>query len=250
MRSGPLISLDRFAPVFEPYRGRKIGLVDGEGNVGDRLLYAATRQLMRHFGMKWVTFHPFYDRAEDFDLDCLLLFAGGSMGSDFDPARRIRLAARQTGLPCTILPQSFVSDDESHLPWERMFVRERASMPFAPGAELVPDVALGFDFPEMPPPKKRRAVCLRRNGHAAFSDERYPRKCDPADFCYSPWQYMEWASQYRHIITDRLHLAIVSLGLGRRTTLLPVTYHKNRSMWETWLKDLGCEWADRPEDVR
>jgi exopolysaccharide biosynthesis predicted pyruvyltransferase EpsI len=242
-----LLPLDRFAPVFEPFSGRKIGLVDGEGNVGDRLLYAATRQLLRHFGLKWVTFHPFYDRREDFDLDCLLLFAGGSMGSDFMPARAIRKSALATGLPCSILPQSFITADESSLPWERVFVRERASLAHSSGGVLVPDVALGYDFPEPPPPEHGRVVCLRLNGHSAFPKKRYPKKFDPAEWCYSPEQYVDFAAQYRHIITDRLHLAIIGLGLGRRVTLLPVAYHKNRSMYETWLKDLGCEWADTPE---
>ena len=239
-----LLPLDRFAPVFEPFIGRKIGVVDGEGNVGDRLLYAATRQLLRKFGLRWTTFHPFYDRPDDVDLDCLLLFAGGSMGSDFLPALRIRQAALATGLPCTILPQSFISPEPG--PWERVFVRERDSLTHAPGGILVPDVALGYEFPVPPPPVHERIVCLRLNGHSAFPHKRYPKKFDPAAWCYSPEEYIAFAAQYQHLITDRLHLAIVGLGLGRRVTLLPVSYHKNRSMWETWLKDVGCEWAEGP----
>jgi exopolysaccharide biosynthesis predicted pyruvyltransferase EpsI len=55
------------------------------------------------------------------------------------------------------------------------------------------------------------------------------------------------ATQYKRIITDRLHFAISGLILGRETTILPNSYHKNRSMYETWLRDLGCNFAENLE---
>jgi hypothetical protein len=34
--------------------------------------------------------------------------------------------------------------------------------------------------------------------------------------------------------------------MGCSVTLLPVAYHKNRAMYDEWLKPLGCKWADHP----
>jgi exopolysaccharide biosynthesis predicted pyruvyltransferase EpsI len=237
-----LLPSSEFAHVFVPLAGKKIGIVDGWGNVGDDLIYAATRQVMRDFGLSWVTFNPLADNADDFNLDVLLLFGGGSMGAKLArPAMVIRQAALDTGIPCVVLPQSFHAPED--LPYKRVYVREHASMAHCQGEVLAPDLALGFDFPEGLTPEKGTGVFLRVNGEPLF---RRDSRCDPANFCHTPGEYIQFASRFEHIVTDRLHFAIVGLGLGRRVTLLPVGYHKNRSMWETWLKDLGCEWADSP----
>jgi exopolysaccharide biosynthesis predicted pyruvyltransferase EpsI len=58
---------------------------------------------------------------------------------------------------------------------------------------------------------------------------------------------MALAARYRRIITDRLHCAIAGLHAGREVTLLPNNTHKNRSMHETWLADLGCRFAESVE---
>jgi hypothetical protein len=237
-----LLPLEKFAHVFEPLAGQTVGVVDGWGNVGDLLLYAATRQLLRAFGICWQTFNPLADAAGDMQLDSLLLFAGGSMGSALArPARVIREAALATGLPCIVLPQSFQTPEP--LPYTRVYVRERVSLTCCPNGILAPDLALGYDFPSVPAPVQDQGVFLRLHGESCFPARA---KIDPAVFCHSPQEYIAFVAHYQHIVTDRLHLAITALGLKREVTLLPVAYHKNRSMWETWLRDLGCKWAKAP----
>jgi exopolysaccharide biosynthesis predicted pyruvyltransferase EpsI len=44
-----------------------------------------------------------------------------------------------------------------------------------------------------------------------------------------------------------LHFAIVGLAYGRDVYIAPGAYHKNRSMYDTWLSELGCKWI---EDAR
>lgn len=51
-------------------------------------------------------------------------------------------------------------------------------------------------------------------------------------------------SPYKTIITDRLHVATGAMLLRKTTVLMPNFYHKNKSMYETWLKDLGCLWLE------
>lgn len=240
-----LLDLSHFTEVFGGYSTQRLGLVDGDGNTGDRLLYTATRQIMLEFGLRWQTINPL--AGDDVsDLDELLLFAGGSMGG-WRPAQLIREAAIKTGLPCIVLPQSWLMPELR--PFKREFVRERSSMQFAPQAELAPDLALGFDFPKMRRPIKGLGLFIRRTDPSLFNAAHYPKSIDPAQWTYSATDYIDFVSDYDPIITDRLHVAIVGLGLGRQVTLLPSHYHKNRSMWETWLEALGCRWADSPEEA-
>lgn len=236
-----LLSLDKFDIIFQPLIGKICGIVDGYGNPGDRLIDAATRQLLEEFGIKYITINPFCDDITSSSIDIILLFGGGSIGG---PRQCIlaRHATLEYNLPCVILPQSWHKSEELSM-YHKVYIREKASLSFYPNGIFAPDLALGYDFPKMPSPRLNKGIFLRKSGHAKFN---HLKAVDPATFCYLPQDYFNFLSDYKHVITDRLHLAISALGLGRKTTLLPVTYHKNRSMWETWLKDLGCEWADEP----
>jgi hypothetical protein len=236
-----LLPLTEFDCVFKPLVGRKAGVVDGWGNPGDRLLDAAARQLLEAFGILWQTVNPLAYPPGSYSVDCLLLFGGGSMGGP-PICRKIREAAVRTGLPCIVLPQSFHAPEDCSR-YRTVYVRERASLELCPNGVLAPDLALGYRFSDAGPPKLGRGVFLRKQGHSAFPGIS---KVDPAAFCDTVDDYIRFAGQYEHIVTDRLHLAITSLGLGRKATLLPVAYPKNRSMWETWLRGLGCGWSESP----
>ena len=71
-----LLDKSFFAPIFEDLRGLRVGIVDGFGNVGDDLLYLATRRFCREFGVDYFTVNAL---AEDTIPSCdklLLLLAG------------------------------------------------------------------------------------------------------------------------------------------------------------------------------
>jgi exopolysaccharide biosynthesis predicted pyruvyltransferase EpsI len=67
--------------------------------------------------------------------------------------------------------------------------------------------------------------------------------------CKSVEEYLELAARHSRIITDRLHFAISGLIVGREVALLGNSYHKNRSIYETWLKPLGCRFAASPSEA-
>lgn len=246
-----LLPIDRFEVVFGRYVGSSIrlGLVDGDGNTGDRLIYAATRQIMMAFGLKWRTINILADPVESYrdDVDELLLFGGGSMGG-WRPAQLMRQHALATGIPCTVLPQTWLAPEPGS--YLRQFIREEGSRQFCPKGILAPDLALGYDFQETRKPTRDTGICLKEIGLHIFDKQRWPRtEPDPASVTYSAADYVDYASQFRHIITDRVHFAITGLGIGRKVTLLPYGCHKNWSMWCAWLRELGCRWANRPEDA-
>jgi exopolysaccharide biosynthesis predicted pyruvyltransferase EpsI len=121
-------------------------------------------------------------------------------------------------------------------------VRERASLVIRPDAILSPDLALGLEIDAPPPPVRDVGIFLRRDYEKKVRRRLFSR--DPVRMCQTPQQYLSLASRYSRIITDRLHFAVCGVLLDRETTLLPNSYHKNRSMHETWLADLGCRFAE------
>ena len=232
-----LIPIENFDIIFKPLIGLKIGVVDGPGNVGDTLLQLSTRQLLDTYQISHQTVNPLAETISIGKFDKLLLFGGGNMG--YSPAVAIRRAAVNSGIPCIVLPQSVILFEEQQ--FEEIYLREQTSLSLSPRGKLAPDLALGFDFPDnLPLPHIEHGLFLRRYGHAKFSGIA----ADPAEICNTPEEYWNLARLYKSITTDRLHFAICATAMGCNVTLLPVDYHKNKSMWEHCLKSLGCGWSD------
>jgi exopolysaccharide biosynthesis predicted pyruvyltransferase EpsI len=230
-----LLPLQAFAEVFEPLQGKRIGFVRPLGNVGDELIHTATFQLLDAFGIDWKIIDP----AGDADVEHIVFGGGGNMGTLYRNNWQLRSQVLRLGLPVTILPQSFTSQEDR--PYARVYVRERASLKYAPQATLAPDLALGLDLAGRTAPSRGVGVFVRKDQERTVARPWLSR--DPVRLCRTPLEYLRLAAAYRHVVTDRLHFAICGLLAGRRVTLLPNSYHKNRSMYETWLQGLGCEFA-------
>lgn len=189
-------------------------------------------------------FDPAADDAEEFDE--LVFGGGGNMGARYRNNWELRGHVLALGLPVTIFPQSFTSPEPR--PYRRVYVRERASLEHCPRGILAPDLALGLQHAGCRPPTRGLGVFLRRDPERAAGLRWFSR--DPVRLCRTPQEYLDLAASYERIVTDRLHFAICGLLAGRETTLLPNDYHKNRSMHETWLKPLGCGFADNARAAR
>jgi len=234
-----LLDIDLFAPIFGELKGLRVGIVDGIGNVGDSLLYLATRRLCDEFEVEHFTVNVL---AEDPVPSCdkLLLFAGGNVG--FPECRIIRKKAYESKIPCWMLPQSVFK--EEFLPFERLFFRDSISRDIIGRGQIVPDLALGFDFPEIDKEKSGDELFLRKTNETVFSHIPIAHRKDPASFCFAPQQYWEYAAQFQAITTDRLHFAICGLAMKSQVTLLPIHYHKNKTIFDEYLSDMGCLWKE------
>lgn len=230
-----LLGADVFSSVFERLRGKRIGLVQPVGNVGDRLIDWATRQMLDLFGISWQIVDP----NSPPDVDELVFGGGGNMGTVYQCNWKLRGRILKYGIPITIFPQSFTTQEDR--PYRQVFVRERGSLRYCAHGVLAPDLALGLNYRTSTRPRYELGVFLRNDIERSVQAPR--SKCDPAAMCGEPSEYLELAAQYERIVTDRLHFAICGLIVGRHTTLLPNAYHKNRSMHETWLGALGCRFA-------
>lgn len=235
-----LLPLDYFEPLFGSLSGKTVGIVDGFGNVGDDLLYLATRQLCQEFNIEYFTINPLADLKIK-TCDKILLFAGGNIG--YEKCIPIRQAAYKYNIPCWLLPQSVIRYEE--LNCEKLFFRETVSRDIIGKGIIVPDLALGFDFPDFKSEvREEGGLFLRKMGGCIFDSVPIVDRKDPAMFCYTPQQYWDYASKFNTVITDRLHFAICSIAMGCKTTLLPVNYHKNKAMHKEWLDSLGCYWQE------
>lgn len=236
-----------FAPLMKLSQGKVVYYHRVSGNVGDDLIHAGTAQLFARFGIR-VTWDPK-------SADQIVLCGGGNLGI-WEACERERQAmyeiARKKGIALILYPQS-VASESVILPDEvvHRFVRERYSQLRLKGAKLVPDMALALHVPPDAPfiekPAFPYGVFLREDREGLFADFKEsqgdPRHCVERDWR----EYVRLASLFEHVITDRLHFGIAALLAGRRVILLPNSYHKIRGVWEAWLQDLGCEWADHPE---
>ena len=242
----PLLPPSAFNPLFSPLQGKRIGFFQLPGNAGDNLIHAATLQLFRHFDIE-------VQKINDTDLDVndtkpdfdeIVVSGGANIGSLYPECAEKRKLVLALGLPTTIFPQSFTSDDEDITPYRQVYVRENTSLQVGPTLKLAPDLALGYeDVNTLMPPEFETGLFLREDvERIVHNDNR--SICDPASICWKPADYLNLASQFAHIYTDRLHFAIAALITGRQATLLPNSYYKNRAMHETWLADLGCQWLD------
>lgn len=57
----------------------------------------------------------------------------------------------------------------------------------------------------------------------------------------------DWAKLHMHaskIVSNRSHSAIMGAILGKDTSIFAGSYHKNKSIWEYSLKDLGVRWIE------
>jgi hypothetical protein len=233
-----LLPATAFAPVCDPLVGRRVGYVRPEGNVGDHLIEVAMIQLFAEHGIRWRQVAPAEPRDLE-GLDLLVFGGGGNMGTRYPGNHALRTQALATGLPVVILPQSFTSPEDR--PFARVFVRERGSLALRPDGVLAPDLALGLATVQPRPPDRDLGVYLRRDQERSGRKPLFAR--DPVRLFRDPIAYLAFAARHRRIVTDRLHFAVAGLHAGRDVTLVANDYHKNRSMHETWLADLGCRFA-------
>ena len=221
------------------------------GNVGDTLIEFATLALLR----KWQIPHEVIDEDRldsgklPHHITQLFISGGGNMGDLYPHNQRIRELACSNNRPVIVLPQTFTNSNENTCRYEKVWVRESESIKLCPGAHLAPDMAMWLQLDARAGEARySHGVFLREDAEGLFPDH-HASYGDPVSLGSNIATYLEQIVPYRHIITDRLHFAIAAMLMSRRVTLLPNSYFKNRSMWETWLRDRGCFWADHIDQI-
>lgn len=230
-------------PIFAPLASMRIGLIHSPstGNCGDRMIERAAEQILTAFGLQWRVVEP----ARPADADVLLLFGGGNYGHPYCSAEQaIRRAALTTGIPCVLLPQTVYGVEIHPREWAVAWTRDQTSQRLLYGSRLAPDLAM-FYTPQRPiEPWTYQEPCL---SFTTAYEGLWPGRGPDLRHLYKyPEDYIAHIAKHSEVITDCLHVAIAGLIARRKVTLLPTKLHKNRSVYETWLHDLGCDWSEVP----
>ncbi len=246
-----MIRSSRYKKLFGSPEG-VIGYVPMKGGVGDQLTEFATLSLLRQWKMPFEIINSqrlYQSNRLPKRITRLYISGGGNMGSLYAECQSLRFRASQMGLPVTVLPQSFTDPHEDVDLYDTVWVRERASLAICPSARLAPDLAMSARLPARSEAIVRKCgVYLRQDTEALFPEQR-SNIGDPERLSTNLAAYLDLIAPFERIVTDRLHFAIAAMLMQRQATLLPNSYNKNRSMWETWLGELGCGWAGHPDEL-
>lgn len=227
-------------PLLDLLRGKYWGYYQLPGNVGDQLIAKGTFSLLERNKIKFGIW------SEPYDFDGLLISGGGNIGRYYQSIYQLRTSlldnAHKLRKQVIILPQSVIPGGEKEVFSDNvtLFCRELTSMKGYENSIFCPDLALACET-VVGHHRSGRLVALRRDRESIFCPHSFE---DPITFTDDADDYVRFASCYSEIVTDRLHFAVAGLLGGCRVVLLPNSYFKNRSMWESSLGFLGCGWSD------
>lgn len=244
-----LIQPDAYRMIFAPLDGQRVGYIrNRHGNAGDAMQDRAVRQLAEHYGVRLYDIPASGGKPER--CDAILCYGGGNMGLP-GPSMRKRGWAVATGLRVVCLPNSWRAPEYSE--GVCYYARESASLRYCPSAQLAPDMGLGMEFDGECDAKPRHStgVFLRNDREGLFANACRSNRGAPFALVGQDDVdgYLTLAASFERVVTDALHFAVAALMVGREAVLVPGAYHKQRGMYDSWLKALGCRWADSPMDV-
>lgn len=212
------------------------------GNVGDRMIDAGTSQFLRryHVGFRRHRVSKPVSRELLDECELILLFGSGSVGKCCRSVSLLRTMAAGWGLPCVLLPSSATDTGEDLSFCEAVVARDGLSQQmFQVTRErrdviLMPDMATWWATNRKGSHDLGDGVFLRDDNAGPDGIDGDHTCRDPIDNCLHPEKYAKLAGEYSSVQTNRLHFALAALSVGTDATLLPCTWHKTRSYWETW----------------
>ncbi len=246
-----LLDKSCFSLLFDDLADKSIGFLPLDGNVGDQMIQRASRELFQAYNIDFydISTAELHSGKLSRPIDEIVVSGGGNMGKYWAGAYLKRKKVLQFNVPITIFPQSFPTNDEEISRYKKVFVRELASKAHNSQTILAPDTALAMEIPDLTVSAvAETGIFLRKDKESLLAD--HPDSLlDPVLISNTIDEYLQLAALFETIITDRLHFAIAGLMAKRQVFLLPNAYHKNRSMYDTWLQQLGCGWLDNIKPV-
>jgi exopolysaccharide biosynthesis predicted pyruvyltransferase EpsI len=237
-----------FDELLEVLRGHTVGLaVNHFGNFGDGLIHFGTLALLQRHNISCHVLSDDELATGSIPANVTLIAepGGGNLGAR--PGLRSPERRRVLGqLSCRklILPQSASDAGEDLASFDIVFARERTTYSILQGThrnvKMAPDLALALDL-EVSQPMFGEGSFFRNDVERTSVVEAK----DPVQLVTSLQDYVALAGCYCHVVTNRLHFGIAALLQGQAATLTANSYHKNRSMFDTWLRHFPkAAWRD------
>lgn len=206
-------------------------LIEPYGNVGDKLITESTLHILRSLNKTFTHLRCDKVTPKDCKEKTVMWGGGGNMGDFYihNRSQRDRIFPHCDDL--VILPQTWTSPEIVN---GKKYVREIESLNFTNG-ELAIDLSFGLSLQYSEPSLDTGVFFRVKSEPTIIPNENIG---DPAELCHNPPQYIDLASNYKTIHTNRLHFAICGILLGREVYLHSGRYFKNRSFYNTWLREL------------
>ena len=243
------------------------------GNTGDHLIGDACERFLRDRGMTlWRCDGSIEEAALANDTEYLgdflsqfrgpVFFSGGGNIGIYADNERIRAAVLAQAGPrrqCLVLPQSALKPEPALIdPRVTVWCRDEVSQSILQGrgtrTVLVPDIALYMD--DLIPKRPHGSGCFYIRRTAGVDAERVDHGCDPdcavedLTFARPLERVLATLEPYEIVISDRLHGGLIGLMMRKKVILLPVTYHKIRAFFDTWLRDApGAAYAETQAEL-
>ncbi len=267
----PEIASRQVFGLFRQFNSIPFVLVEPWGNYGDQLLWRGAEKLANLAGVQFQKVSVDAFLRSDYPQNTgVYIHGGGGIHPLYPKAIAAQAFLKSVErYPVTILGPQTVPPDAaflkqvfiSKLPARGagtavFFARETTShtiiKSLLPGwvePGLDHDTALNLtaaDVITAIPPRRFDLYAIRADKEAITKTRRDLMAVwtDPIHFCFDYNQWVALHNQARQIVTNRLHSAVLGAILGVPTTLLPNSYHKNRSVWEYSLQTRGVTWGD------
>jgi exopolysaccharide biosynthesis predicted pyruvyltransferase EpsI len=230
-----------------------VSYVASKGNAGDALIAAATQQALEGLGIDVTP-----------DAPVILVAGGGALIPRYECLSRVvdRLPRDRRII---VGPSTVVGFDLlRQFPNLILLAREEMTHALAKAAGvttmLCHDAALSFDFSPWEGAEDRNSLgklsAFRTDGEST-GGALPPGNLDLSAQAGGWWQlhnchlqarrFLTTINRYRTVETDRLHVAIAAAKLGKRVTLYPGNYHKNRAVFHCSLKGFSrARFVDAP----
>jgi hypothetical protein len=266
--------------IFDRHRTRRWFFVAPGGNWGDQLIYRGAEALARRVGLEWAAIDIGEMRGTALGPeDCIYLHGGGGFNSWCSGRVFDTLAEALSNRVALVVQGPQTAEDSPSFLEHRLgpilrarearelvfFAREKvteANLRRVLGASagvtisLDHDTAFHLSLDEIPGLAGRAESTLARGGYRLNVCREDPESAGSSfgsltevvlDAAYFARTFEQWIAVHieaRSVTSDRLHSAIVSSLLGRQVTLVPGSYHKNRSVFEHSLRDRGVIWKE------
>lgn len=244
---------DVFIDFLSSLSGKHVAFFPKSGNAGDGFIAHATYVLFEKYNISYTS----YSQDEIAEDEIVLIGGGGNLieGKYEDVARLIwqhRKNAKVVLLPHTIVGYTeIIAETNNNL---EIFCREPVSYELAllNGAKkekthLAHDITFYLDdnyFAEFMREGKETLFALRTDGESSGAAPINKENIDislswngdlwkDAQFCkHATYSLASYISPFEKVLTDRLHVSILSAFLGKKVSLMPNDYFKNRAIYE------------------
>ena len=259
-------NIGKLEELFKLNQDKKWAFISPGGNQGDSMIYQGAYKLADKCGIHYRKINlgrkappPQIRRDEH-----IYIHGGGGWNTWWNwTPRMVRSITDKYNNPLVIGPSTLAIQDWYIKKWMPpkhviFFARERTTLGYLKKLGYTPyldhDTALHLKKGDKylnpllkgEPVKPFKLAAIREDPE---SPDMLPESINLKDYdlVVDPCQTKRWGPLHEYaseILTNRSHSAILGAILGKKTKMFKGKYHKNKSIWEYSLKQMGVKWID------